>query len=218
MSKAVLVMGESGSGKSTSIRNLDPKTTFIINTIDKPLPFKGARNKYSFKGTEEIKCNYFASDNPENIIQMIQAINLRRPEITTIIIDDFQYIMANEYMRRAKERGYDRFTDIASNAWNVINALKGGREDIDAFILSHTELDSNGKVKIKTIGKMLDTTITVEGMFTVVLHSLYTDQGFKFLTQYDGTHIARSPAEMFPATLIDNDLAAIKQQLNSYEF
>jgi len=207
-------MGESGSGKSSSIRTLPANETFLINVLDKPLPFKGSKSLYT-KLTEE-GGNYFASDDAAEIIKKIRYVNIKFPQIKNIVIDDFQYVMANEFMRRAKERGFDKFTEIAQNAWSIIKQASDCRDDIDFFFLSHTELDALGRSKCKTIGKMLDDKITVEGMFTVVLHTIIADGVYKFLTKNDGSHIAKSPMGMFEERYIDNDLLLVKQKMKDY--
>lgn len=214
MGNSTLIMGESGTGKSTSIRNLDPKETFIINVLDKPMPFKGYKKTYiPVKGNSG---NYFSTDDHSLILKIIDYINNERMDIKNVIIDDFQYIMCNEFMRRASERGFDKFTEIAQHAWAIAKACAASRDDLYFFILSHTENDGNGKVKCKTIGKMIDDKVTLEGMFTVVLHSLLCDGKYKFLTQNDGHHIAKSPMNMFDYSLVDNDLLKIKNKMALY--
>jgi len=216
MSNTILIIGESGSGKSSSIRNLEPKETFLFNVLDKPLPFRGYKKNYLRTTTEERKANYLATDDYSLIIRTLRKINDERPEIKSVIIDDFQYIMANEFMKRATERGFDKFTEIGQHAWNIVNTLISLRENIDCFVLSHTDTDASGRVKPKTIGKMLDDKITLEGMFTIVLHALIIDSKYKFLTQNDGTHVAKSPIDMFKNKLIDNDLLFVKEQTTIY--
>lgn len=210
MANTTLIMGESGTGKSTSIRTLDAAETFIINVLDKPLPFRGFKQKY------KSNVNYFATDDYNKILKAIDKINREMPHIKNIIIDDFQYIMSNEFMRRASERGFDKFTEISQHAWSIARACCGTRDDLYCFLLSHTECDASGKIKAKTIGKMLDDKITFEGMFTTILHSMIVDGKYKFLTQNDGCHIARSPMDMFNDLLIDNDLNAIKNVMIEY--
>lgn len=211
MSNCTLIIGESGTGKSTSIRNLDPESTYIINILGKPLPFRGYKNIYS-----QEKKNYFSSDDYSQLLAYIKAINERRPEVTTLIIDDFQYLLANEFMRRSSEKGYERFTDIGKHAWDVIKALTETREDLYCFVLSHSDSDPTGRMKCKTIGKMLDDKITLEGMFTMVFHSMIIDGEFKFLTQNNGIYMAKTPMGMFDEKLIDNDLYEIIQSMNNY--
>jgi ABC-type dipeptide/oligopeptide/nickel transport system ATPase component len=216
MSNTILIIGESGSGKSTSIRNLNHLETVIINVLDKPLPFKGFKKNYIKTATEDKKVNYFATDEANKIKQAIDKVNQSRPEVKNIIIDDFQYIMANEFMRRALERGFDKFSEIGQKTWDLIKHISQGREDINCFILSHSDTDQSGKIKCKTIGKMLDDKICVEGMFTIVLHALTSDNKYKFLTQNDGTHLAKSPLGMFKEKYIDNDLLEINKAINDY--
>lgn len=215
MATVTLIMGESGTGKSTSLRNLDPKETFIISALDKPLPFRGFKSKY-FKSTKEKLGNYSATDNCERIIKGIESISETRPDIKNIVIDDFQYVMSNDYMRRAKEAGFAKFLDAGVTAWKIPYVAQSARDDLFIFILTHTETDSSGVKKCKTIGKMVDEKITLEGMFTVVFHSLVFNNQYQFLTQHDGAHIAKSPMGMFDDLLIDNDLAAIKQKMVEY--
>jgi hypothetical protein len=215
MAYVTLIMGESGTGKSTSVMNLDPKQTFIINVLDKPLPFRGFRNNYK-KHTVKENGNYFASDNAELIKKMIDDVNHKRPEIKYLIIDDYQYVMANEFMRRSKESGFSKFTDIGRNGWDIINKASTTRDDLYIFVMAHTENDGTGRFKCKTIGKMLDEKITLEGMFTVILHSIVSDSNYKFLTQNNGIHIAKSPMGMFNSTLIDNDLKEIASIMQQY--
>lgn len=216
MSNITLIIGESGTGKSTSIRTLDPKETFVINVLDKPLPFKGAKKNYIAATQEHPNGNYSATDNYEKIISQIRYINQKRPDIKNIIIDDWQYIMANEFMRRAKEIGYGKFTEIAQHAWSVIAEANNSRDDLFFFFLSHSDTDQFGKARCKTIGKMLDDKITIEGMFTVVLHAIVDDNQYKFLTQVNGSYLAKSPMGMFDNLMIPNDLGEIKKKMLEY--
>lgn len=214
MSASILIIGESGTGKSTSIRTLNHKETAIINVLDKPLPFKGYRSMYG--RSEDGKHNYLATDNSAKICQSMELISNNRPDIKNIVIDDFQYIMANEFMRKSEEKGYNKFTEIARNAWNVLKKASELRSDIVCFILSHSSCDDLGKVKAKTIGKLLDEKISIEGMFTLVLHSVIRDGSYKFLTNTEGGLLAKSPMEMFDKILIDNDLNFVRTTHEEY--
>jgi hypothetical protein len=217
MGTPILIIGESGSGKSTAIRTLKPKETFIINVLDKPLPFRGWKKNYKtvIKGDGEITGNIYVSDKQENISKIIKYVD-SQPHIKNLIIDDFQYIMANEFMHRATERGYDKFTDIAKHAWTVINDAAKTRSDLNVFFLSHSERDAEGRTKCKTIGKMLDDKITLEGMFTIVLNSLVVDEQHVFLTKNDGNNVAKSPMDLFQDKFIPNDLQLILNKLDEY--
>lgn len=216
MSNTVLVIGQSGSGKSTSLRNLDPKTTFVINVLDKPLPFKAFKKNYHAVSKENKDGNYYSTDNWANIVSCIEMVSKKRPEVTTLIIDDWQYILAHEFMRRVDEKGYDKFSELANHGWSTINACLGTRDTLTNFILAHSDVDSTGRSKCKTIGKMLDEKITIEGLFTTVLHSRVVDGEYKFQTQYDGEFLAKSPMGMFEEHLIPNDLVSVKDAVENY--
>ncbi len=156
MSNTVLVIGQSGSGKSTSLRNLDPKTTFIINVLDKPLPFKAFKKNYRPVTKENKAGNYYSTNDWSNVVKCIEMVNKERPEITTLVIDDWQYILAYEFMRRVSEKGFDKFSELANHGWSTINACLGTRANLTNFILAHSDVDNTGRSKCKTIGKMLD--------------------------------------------------------------
>lgn len=210
MSKCILVIGESGSGKSTSLRNLNPESTYLINVLGKALPFKHQSTDY------ELKRNYFIHDNALTIEKCIAHVNQKLPDIKTLIIDDWQYIMGNDFMSKAMVKGFDKFAEIGMNAWRVLNACMKARDDLIIFVMAHSELTPDGKYKCKTIGKMLDDKITVEGMFSIVLHSLVSDGHFGFLTQYDGAHLAKSPMGLFDDTFIDNDCEFVRNKIIEY--
>ena len=146
MSQEVLVVGMSGTGKSTSISGLDPKETFYINVAKKSLPFKGWKDLYRAISKDNPNGNYFTGDSTKDILATLEYINDKLPNIKTIIVDDFQYVMSNEYMRRAKETGYGKFTDIAQNLWSIINKSKSLRDDLIVVFMMHSEndYDANG--------------------------------------------------------------------------
>lgn len=216
MSLTALIIGESGAGKSTSIRHLDSHSTFIINVIDKPLPFKSYKKHYKSVSKDWKTGNYVSTDDADQIQKAISFVDQKRPDIKTIILDDFQYVMANEFMRKATERGYEKFTKIAQNAWSIISRLSRCRLDLDSFVLSHSEIDAVGRSKCKTIGKMLDDKITIEGMFTIVLHSVVSDGRYGFFTQHNGAYLAKSPEGMFKEKFINNDLSLVKDKIHEY--
>ncbi len=211
MSNTVLVIGQSGSGKSTSLRNLDPKSTFIINVLDKPLPFRTFKKNYNSASK-----NYYTTNDWAKVVNCIERVNKERPDITTLIIDDWQYILAYEFMRRVSEKGFDKFSELANHGWSTINACLGTRSTLTNFILAHSDVDSTGRSKCKTIGKLLDEKITIEGLFTTVLHSRVVDGVYVFQTQYDGEFLAKSPMGMFEEFLIPNDLVAVKGAVENY--
>lgn len=217
MSNSVLVIGQSGSGKSTSLRNLDPASTFIINILDKPLPFKGFKKNYIPLTKENKNGNYFTTNDWATVIRCIEMVNKERPEITTLVIDDWQYIVSYEFMRRATEKGFDKFSEFAQHGWSTMNTCTTGtRPTLTTFILAHSDTNNTGKSKLKTIGKLLDEKIELEGLFTIVLHSRIVDREYMFQTQDDGDYLAKSPPEMFEDFLIPNDLLLVKNAVESY--
>jgi len=209
MSIATLILGESGTGKSSMMKNLDPKETLLIQAIKKPLPFRS--KGWAVFGRENKKGNIFITDNSERMVGAMQKSKKK-----VIVIDDFQYLMANELMNRYNEKGYDRFTDIARHAWDVLRVAGELPEDVRVYILSHTTTDEFGHTKIKTIGKMLDDKITIEGMFTIVLRTIVSGGEFQLSTVNNGQDTVKSPIDMFKGNLIDNDLKFIDESICDY--
>ena len=217
MSNTSLIIGESGTGKSTSLRNLDPHETFIINVCNKPLPFRGYKSNYkTISSWEDKEGNYYATDDYLKIIKLLRIIDKERPDIKNIIIDDFQYIMVEEFMNRVTEKGFDKFSEIGQHAWSIIKILPTLRENINCFVLSHSESNDQGKMKAKTIGKLLDGTVVLEGRFTMVLQTNISEKGYSFVTQGDSKHIAKSPMGMFEDKYIPNDLVFVIEKMNAY--
>lgn len=194
----VLILGESGTGKSASMRNLDPNRYELINVAGKPLPFKGGNIGENTDSYRKIK--HIMKDTDKNII----------------VIDDAQYLMANEFMRRATERGYDKFTEIAQNFWELIQSIIALPAETIVYVMAHVERDQNGNEKIKTIGRMLDEKITVEGMFTIVLKTYVKDGKYGFLTQNSGRDTVKTPMGMFNSMEIDNDLNLVDLEIRDY--
>jgi adenylate kinase family enzyme len=222
---AVLIIGEAGSGKSTSVEKLPPQETFIINVSAKPLPFKGWRKNYTEYNASNPNGNILNTDNAEIIIKTLEYISGKRPEVKYIVIDDSQYVAANEYMRRAKEVGFGKFTEIAQNMQRQVLALRTLRSDLYVFFLSHLETlqdaEGNVRMKAKTIGKMMDNVITYEGMFAIVLFTdvQETKDGldYGFITNGDPKSTAKSPRGMFLHKKIPNDLLAVVEAMKAYE-
>lgn len=193
----VMILGGSGSGKSTSMRNFDPEEVGVFNVASKPLPFRKKLKKVDGAGYAQI-------------INGMQKSPLKK-----FVIDDSQYLLCFEMFNKAKETGYQKFTDMALNFYNLIQfIIKVLPEDVIVYFLHHTE-EVEGRVKAKTIGKMLDEKLTVEGLFSIVL--LCQTDGVKhtFITQSDGYTTAKSPMEMFPLE-IDNDLKLVDSTIREY--
>lgn len=214
MGISVMVMGKSGRGKSTSIGYLNPDEVFAIKPINKPFPFRPKGWKKFDPETKE--GNWMATDNYDQILGVIQYIKDFGKNI--VVIDDAQYLMANEFMRRAGERGFDKFTEIGEHFWNmVMTANDVAPDDVRIYFLMHTEESDNGQVKAKTIGKLLDEKITVEGMFTVVLKAdMNADGKYKFYTQNNGKDTCKSPIGMFEDMEIDNNLQVVDDKIVDY--
>jgi hypothetical protein len=198
MGVGVMILGNSGTGKSASMRHLDPGTYGLINVASKPLPFK----------TDKRSLN---TDDYGKIIE-----TLKKASSDIIVVDDAQFLMANEFMRRAKETGYQKFTDIGLSFWNLVREVSALPAQKVVYFLGHTEVDANGFTKFKTIGKMLDEKITVEGMFTIVLRTFVQDEKYYFSTMNDGTDTVKSPIGMFTDRYIENDLAAVDVAIRNY--
>lgn len=199
MGLPILILGYSGSGKSASMRNFGPDEIALVNVCGKALPFRT-----QFR-------NVLCSDSYPEIMRWMQ-----QQQCKTIVIDDTQYLMANEFMRRAKETGFQKFTDIGKNFWELVRSVQMLPPDVICYFLSHIDTDEDGRQKIKTIGKLLDEKITVEGMFTTVLKTVVVDGRYLFATQTDGRDTCKSPIGLFPSMYIDNDLKAVDAALRSY--
>jgi len=226
MANSVLVIADSGTGKSTSIRTLNPKETFIINIANKPLPFQGWKSKYTQISKENKDGNLTSASSSAGIVKAIQHVNDKMPHITNLVVDDWQYMSAFEYFDKANEKGYDKFTSIASNLAQVAKMPKDLRDDLYIFFLTHSEesTDMNGRrrVKAKTVGKMIDNALTLEGLFSIVLFGkvIKDDDGvlqYGFETQTDGNNTCKSPMGMFEESFIENDLQYVKDCIIKYE-
>lgn len=211
MSTGVMILGNSGSGKSTSINGLDPKSTFIFRVVNKPLPFKSWKKQYS----KEQK-NLMDTDNVGTIIAAMKGISENAPHINAIVIDDAQYIMANEFMRRSSEKGFDKFSEIGHNMWSLLMSMGALRDDLVVFLLSHTEETDTGSTKMKTIGKMLDDKITCEGLVSIVLRAICNDGQYVFATQNNGRDTVKSPIGMFDTNTIPNNLGIVREAIIAY--
>ena len=214
MSNLILILGQSGTGKSTSIRNMDSEDTFIIQTVNKPLPFKGFKKSYPIMDKDG-KGKRLVTDNYDKIIGCLKYLNNDK-DIKNIIIDDFQYVISNEFMVRAKEKGFDKFTEMAQHYYMIIDVASRLREDLNIFFLSHNEQKEDGTSKVKTIGKLLDEKITIEGLFTIVLNTVIQDNKYYFQTQNNGFNTTKSPLGMFDERLIENDLKLVTEKINEY--
>lgn len=194
----VLVLGPSGSGKSTALRNFAKEEIGIFNVAGKPLPFRKSMSV----------CN--------NATYAQISKTLKAPKLKTYAVDDSQYLMAFESFDHAKETGYGKFTNMAINFKNVIDLARLAPDNVIVYFLHHTELDENGRLKAKTLGKMLDNQLTLEGMFSIVLLCQTEGAEHYFITNSDGTNPAKTPMEMFEDMRIDNDLKMVDKVIRDY--
>lgn len=202
MAQMVLVLGESGTGKSTSLRNCDPAITAVVNPVGKPLPFKG---KFTMLNSET---------DARKIIKFMKEQAATGKKL--IAVDDFQYILAVPYMNRIKETGWDKYNDFGSNYFEIIESCKDLPDDVVVAFYSHLETLDNGLVTIKLIGKLLREKITIEGLFTVVLRTGVNEAKYYFYTQNSGKDTVKSPIGMFPAYAIDNDMNYVADKIRNY--
>ena len=214
MSVPIMILGESGTGKSTSLRNLNPADVLLIQAVKKPLPFKAKDWKEAKK--ENPSGSIFHSDHSETIVKA-----MHRTSKPIIIIDDFQYIMSNEFMRRVtdKEAGnqaFAKYNEIARSAWDILMAASALPDYKRVYILAHTQTDDFGKTKIKTIGKLLDEKITPEGLLTIVMRSLVINERYVFSTKNSGNDTVKTPMALFEDLHIDNDLKVIDDAIVEY--
>lgn len=203
MATAVLIMGESGSGKSASLRNFAPNEISVFNVTNKPLPFKQGKTKIP---------------KIDNATYEDIANALSKPNKRAYVIDDAGYLLSFELFKRASEKGYDKFTDMAKNFFNMLEFINTKlSNDIIVYITMHTEDDSEmHKTKAKTIGKMIDQNLNLEGLFTIVLRAMQTEDGYKFITRDDRVSTAKSPIGMFENDTMDNDLKEVDKIIREY--
>lgn len=198
MAIGVLILGESGHGKSFSMRNFEEDEVKVIS-VEKPiLPFK---NHFEIVRTNDVK----------EIIKELKTTDKKR-----VVIDDFQYILGLAAMRRSLEKGWDKFSEMQFDYFQILDALKELPDDMIVYFMSHTETDENGNTKIKTIGKALDKYITIEGLFMIVLGTNVSDGKYYFTTQTSGKDTVKTPVGMFPSYAIDNDLKYVDEKIRNY--
>jgi hypothetical protein len=209
MAIATLIIGNSGTGKSSAMRNMSAETTLLNQVVRKPLPFRS--KSWGYFSKENKAGNIVVTDQWNEIIQIARKTSRKR-----IVLDDFQYMLANEFMRRSEEKGFDKFTEIGRHAWEVITELSKLPDDVRVYILAHSNEDDHGNVRMKTIGKLLDEKIAPEGLFTIVLRTFVSDGKYQFSTQNCGNDTVKSPIGLFEEARIDNDLEAVDKAIVDY--
>lgn len=197
MGMPVFVIGFSGSGKSSSLRNFKPNEVGVFSVAGKRLPFQSELKV-------AMNSNYQTIENA-----------LQRNKLRAYVIDDSQYLLAFDSFRRAKEASYTKFTDYAVSFYNLLDAIKRTSPDTIVYLLHHAEETDRGMIKAKTIGKMLDNQLVLEGLCEIVLYAESDGKKYQFLTQSNGFTTAKSPMGMFPLE-IDNDLKAVDSQIRKF--
>lgn len=226
MSRAVFVIGPSGSGKSSAIRTLDPKETFIINVLGKDLPFKGSAKKYTFFHKEKNPTgNMVKTTSSAVAIEWLKHINKNMPDIKNIVIDDNTFLTSMELLRRSGEVNWEKYNDIATNFVTLIDLAKSLRDDIVIYMLHHTKEDGDGILENKTTramsyGKLIDEKLcSQEAQFTIVLLAKKekTDNGleYNFYTR-DAYSTAKAPLGMFDEEKVPNDFALVRRKIECF--
>ena len=219
-SKLVGIVGATGTGKSTSIKHLDPKETYIINVAKKELPFKGSEKLYNLE-----KRNYVELDDANDISRKLKAISEKAPHIKNIILEDSNYVMGFTMLDKAMEKGYEKFSVMARDTVTMIKTARQLRDDMTVFYFSHPDtIEDGGDIigyKMKTSGKLIDNQINLEGLFTVVLYTNVEENKdgsiqYGFLTNRFKKIPAKSPDGMFSELKIPNDLQLVVNTLNEY--
>jgi hypothetical protein len=209
MSIATLILGASGSGKSTSLRNLDPKQTLLIQCIKKPLPFRASA--WAVRDAAHKDGNVFQTDDPAKIEALMRGTT--KP---IIVIDDYSQTMVNEMMATIEVKGYEKFTTLAKNAWLIFLAAGDLGPEKRVYVMSHTAVDESGEVRMKTIGKLVDEKILPPAYFTIVLRAQRINDQYVFSTQTTGSDPCKSPMGLFEEQHIPNDLAAVDAAISEY--
>jgi len=218
-SKLIGVVGETGTGKSTAIKHLDPKETYIINVASKELPFKGSGKLYN-----EDNRNYKEIDDPTEITRLLKTISEKAPHIKNIVIEDSNYLMGFRMVEKAMETGFTKFSVMAKDMVDMFRTARSLRDDLCIFYFSHPEtIEDAGEIvgyKIKTAGKLIDNQVLLEGLLTVCLYTDVeeTKDGviYSFLTNRYRKKPAKSPDGMFHETKIPNDLQYVKDHVIEY--
>ena len=209
MSIATMILGQSGTGKTASLRDLDPADVLLIQPVKKPLPFRSAGWTHCAKDNPH--GTVFVNDNAATI-----CAAMKRTTKPIIVVDDFQYVLANEFMRRSDEKSYDKFTDIARHAWDILMTAGHLADNKRVYILAHTQEDDMGNVKAKSIGRLLDEKITIEGLLTIVMRTKVINGNYLFSTQNNGRDTVKTPMGMFDDEDVPNNLFEIDRIIQEF--
>lgn len=194
----VLLLGQSGSGKSTSMRNFTKNEIAVINVLGKPLPFKS-----------DIKAPKI--DKYETILEQIKMTKKK-----TIVIDDANYLITNEFMNKSSVKGFDKYNEMGNNFFNLINGIKNIKGGKTVYLIMHEDIDENGNIKPKTIGKLLDDKVNIQGMFTVCIRSMFDNGNYIFRLKTSGQDCVKTPFGMFENDTMENDLKEFDKVVREY--
>jgi len=229
MGQKIAIVGEPTKGKSTSIlpneelkiKGLTPEETIIISFSGKMLPIRGANKMYPKDKKISEGGRFMHLTDVKMLPKLIEYISTSRPEVKNIVLEDMQYSMANEFMSRAKENGFGKFVDIGVNFSNWMRTIQESRDNLYVWIIWHPEKDNAGNMKMKTIGNMVDTYLTPEGMMDLIFYadcekSTNGKMNYFLVTNNDGRYPARTPNGMFKDLHIPNDLGLVRECLDEY--
>lgn len=223
MARTIGVLGPSGTGKSSSMRNLNHQRTLLINIAGKEVPIPNAVEKYKKKDqvSEDEAHNRVDTHKPK-VIENVLAAADKSGNFDNVVIDDIQYLMSFEFMQRIKEKGWDKFQDIALHFYNVIQKTRQLRDDMNVFFMGHIAEKDDGLKGLKTVGKATDQYLAPEGLFTMIFQTEVfmeeedLSERFKFMTQSDGERVCRTPMGMFDSMFIPNDLQLVVERMEEY--
>lgn len=227
MSNVICLAGLSNTGKSTSLKYLDPTETFIVSCTNKQLQIPGFRKKYPKVTIADGKLvgNWYISNDYEKITKILQLVNMKRPDIHNIVIDDLNYLLSNEIMERALEKGYEKFSQQAKNYYDIINLAQSLRDDLTVVVISHIINDGTDiepSWKLYSSGKMLDRTVNLDGLFSYIIYTdKYVDENdevqYRFRTKTNGNDTCRTVAGCFADKFIEPNMQMVVDTINKFE-
>lgn len=227
MSNVICLAGLSNTGKSTSLKYLEPSETFIVSCTNKQLQIPGFRKKYIKVSIEDNKLvgNWLVSNDYARIAKILKVVSQSRPDIKTVVIDDLNYLLSNEIMNSAEEKGFDKFTRQAKNYYDIINNAQNLRDDLTVVMISHIINDGTDMEpfwKLYTSGKMLDKTVNLDGLFSYIIYTdKYVDENdevqYRFMTRTNGNDTCRSVAGCFADKYIEPNMKLVIDTINKFE-